>query len=129
MFDEFAQRSFLNYTVCPVDDPILRALEEAVIAAPDAQRRAFFSLIGDRNCCLRAIHRRKVTGAYRPTPEDAPLLESLLITKYDDAREELLRLLALLPEEARQESVARLCASRKEALRSAGEALRARISP
>lgn len=89
----------------------------------DAQRRAFFSLICDRDPGMRALHRRKVTAAYRPTPDDAPVLESLLVTKHDDAREELLRLLLLLPEDTLQTSIRRLLASKKAALHNAGQEL------
>lgn len=95
----------------------------------DAQRNAFFGLICDRDPGMRALHRRRVTAMYQPRPEDAPALEALLTTKYDDARAELLRLLTLLPEDAKQASIARLCTSKKQALRSAGEALRAATSP
>jgi len=94
----------------------------------DAQRQAFFGLICDRDPGMRALHRRRVTHTYQPAASDAPALEALLNTRYDDAREELLRLLSLLPEDARQESITRLCASRKQALRTAGEALRERTS-
>lgn len=94
----------------------------------DLQRQAFFGLICDRDRYMRAIHRSKVTGGYRPTAADAPLLESLLTTKYDDAREELLRLLLLLPEEALRASVQRLLASKKAALHAAGQELSARMS-
>lgn len=94
----------------------------------DVQRRAFFGLICDRDHYIRAIHRSKVTGSWQPTAADAPLLESLLTTKYDDAREELLRLLLLLPEEALQESLRRLLASKKAALHAAGQELSARMS-
>ena len=95
----------------------------------DVQRRAFFGLICDRDPGMRALHRRKVSGCYRPGPADAPVLEELLTTKYDDARDELLRLLLLLPEDALQASIARLCTSKKQALRAAGEALRTKASP
>lgn len=36
MSTEFDRRSFLNYTLHPAEDPILRSLEEAVLASPDA---------------------------------------------------------------------------------------------
>ncbi len=94
----------------------------------DAQRQAFFGLICDRDRYIRAIHRHKVTGEYRPTPADAPLLKSLLAAKYDDAREELLRLLLLLPEDALQASIQRLLASKKAALHTAGQELSTRAS-
>ena len=94
----------------------------------DVQRQAFFGLICDRDRYIRAIHRHKVTGEYRPTPADAPLLESLLAAKYDDAREELLRLLLLLPEDALQASIQRLLASKKAALHTAGQELSTRAS-
>lgn len=95
----------------------------------DAQRKAFFGLLCDRDPGMRAIHRRRVTAAYRPSPEDASALEALLTTQYDDVRAEALRLLLLLPEDALAQSIVRLCASRKEALRTAGEALRSHTSP
>lgn len=95
----------------------------------DTQRSTFFSLLTDRDPWMREIHRRKVTGGYQPVREDAPALEALLGTKYEDVRQEALRLLRLLPQEALRESSERLCASRKAALREAGEALRAAISP
>ena len=94
----------------------------------DVQRQAFFGLICDRDRYIRAIHRHKVTTSYRPTPADAPLLESLLAAKYDDAREELLRLLLLLPEDALQASIQRLLASKKAALHTAGQELSTRAS-
>ena len=94
----------------------------------DVQRQAFFGLICDRDPGMRALHRRRITRTYQPAASDAPALEALLTTRYDDAREELLRLLSLLPEDARQESVTRLCASRKQALRTVGEALREKTS-
>ena len=92
----------------------------------DAQRQAFFGLMCDRDPYMRIRHCRKVMAGYQPTPADAPALEALLTTRYDDIRAEVLRLLLLLPEDALQESIARLCASRKQALRTAGETLRAR---
>jgi len=95
----------------------------------DAQRRAFFGLMCDREPYMRIRHCRKVMAAYQPTPADAPLLEELLTTKYDDTRAEVLRLLRLLPAPALQESIHRLCTSRKQALRAAGEELRQSISP
>ncbi len=97
-------------------------------ARTEEQRKAFFGLICDRDPGMRALHRRRVTAGYQPKPEDAPALEALLTTRYDDARAELLRLLQCLPEPALQESISRLCASRKEALRTAGEALRACVA-
>ncbi len=95
----------------------------------DVQRRAFFGLMCDRDPYMRIRHCRKVMAQYHPTPADAPVLEELLTTKYDDARAEVLRLLRLLPEEALRESIGRLCVSRKQALRAAGEELRQSISP
>lgn len=94
----------------------------------DAQRKAFFGLMCDRDPGMRALHRRRVTARYQPKPEDAPVLESLLTTKHDDARAELIRLLLLLPEEARNESVQRLLVSKKEALRAAGQEICTRLS-
>lgn len=95
----------------------------------EVQRKAFFGLMCDRDPGMRAIHRRRVTAQYQPTPADAPALENFLTAKYDDTRAEVLRLLLLLPEDALRESIRRLCASRKEALRTAGEALRAKTFP
>ena len=94
----------------------------------ETQRRTYLSLICDRDRYIRAIFRHKVTGGYMPVPADAPILESLLTTKYNDAREELLRLLLLLPEDARQSSIQRLLASKKSALHTAGQELSARMS-
>ncbi len=94
----------------------------------DMQRQVFFGLICDRDPGMRAIHRRKHTGKYQPVAADAPVLESLLTTKYDDARAELIRLLLLLPEDALQESVQQLLTARKEALRTAGQEICARMS-
>lgn len=94
----------------------------------DMQRQVFFGLICDRDPGMRAIHRRKHTSKYQPVAADAPVLESLLTTKYDDARAELIRLLLLLPEDALQESVGRLRTARKEALRTAGQEICARMS-
>ena len=94
----------------------------------DVQRQAFFGLICDRDRYIRAIHRQKFTNAYCPTPADAPLLESLLTTKYGDARQELLRLLRLLPEDALQASVQRLIVSKKAALHTAGQELSSSLS-
>jgi len=95
----------------------------------DTQRQVFFGLICDRDPGMRAIHRRKHTSKYQPVAADAPVLEALLTTRYDDAREELLRLLGRLPPEALAQSIARLCASRKEELRKAGETLRSLSCP
>lgn len=89
----------------------------------NTQRHTFWGLICDKDRYIRAIHRSKVTGKYHPVPEDAPVLESLLTTKHDDARAELIRLLRLLPEDALQASVQRLLASKKTALHTAGQEL------
>ena len=94
----------------------------------DTQRRTYLSLICDRDRYIRAIFRHKITGGYVPVPADIPILESLLTTKYDDAHEELLRLLRLLPEDALQTSIQRLLSSKKAALHAAGQELSARMS-
>ena len=61
-------------------------------------------------------------------PAENPILEALFTTRYDDARAELLRLLLLLPQDALQASIRRLCASKKAALRAAGQELSSRTS-
>ena len=94
----------------------------------ETQRRTFLGLICDSDKYVRAFIHRRIMSDYCPVPADVPVLESLLITKYSDARAELLRLMSLLPEDVLRESVGRLCASRKAALRSAGEELRYRFS-
>ena len=94
----------------------------------DTQRQVFFGLLADRDPGMRVLHRRKVTGKYQPVAADAPVLESLLTTKYDDARAEVLRLMLLLPAETLRESVQRLLTSKKAALHAAGQELAARMS-
>lgn len=94
----------------------------------ETQRRTYLSLICDRDRYIRTIFRHKVTHGYMPVPADVPILEALFTTKYDDARAELLRLLLLLPQDALQASIRRLCASKKAALRAAGQELSSRTS-
>ena len=94
----------------------------------DTQRQVFFGLLADRDPGMRAIHRRKHTGKYQPVAADAPALESLLTTRYDDARAEVLRLMLLLPADTLRESVQRLLTSRKAVLHAAGQELSACMS-